>query len=91
MDKRLPGSSRHYPQLRKLWVAAVTGVKPEPRITLTYPALESSSHIAFLVTGAGKASVSRQLLAGDQELSAARLHPAGKCVIFSDAAARSEP
>src|SRR4029079_16803711 len=31
---------------RNRWVAAVVGAKPEARITLTYPALESSRHAA---------------------------------------------
>ena len=37
---------------RGRWAAAVIGAAPEPRITLTYPALESSRHTAFLVAGA---------------------------------------
>ena len=36
---------------RDRWVAAVIGAKSEARITLTYPALESSRHAAFLVAG----------------------------------------
>jgi 6-phosphogluconolactonase len=62
---------------RKRWVGAVIGAKPEPRITLTYPALESSSDVAFIVAGKGKRSILEKLLAGDQELPAARLRPAG--------------
>ena len=33
------------------WVVAVIGAKSEPRITLTYPALDSSHDVAFVVTG----------------------------------------
>src|SRR5258708_1137967 len=39
---------------RRRWTAAVIGAAPEPRITLTYPALESSRHAAFLVAGTGR-------------------------------------
>lgn len=73
---------------RRLWVAAVTGAKPEARLTLTYPALESSALVAFLVTGAAKAGVLSRLLARDQALPAARLHPTGEGLVFSDAEAR---
>src|SRR6202049_4323537 len=36
---------------RDRWVAAIDGAKSETRITLTYPALESSRDTAFLVAG----------------------------------------
>jgi|SRR5262245_32999935 len=74
-------------QERTRWVGSVTGAKPEPRITLTYPALESSREIAFLVTGAGKQAVLEQLLRGNPELPAAHLHPIGTLHLFVDRAA----
>jgi 6-phosphogluconolactonase len=75
---------------RSRWVGAVIGAKPEPRITLTYPALESSRAIAFLVSGAAKRRVLEQLLAGDPDLPATHLHPAqGTLHIFADHAAAS--
>jgi 6-phosphogluconolactonase len=74
---------------RDNWVAAVVGAKAEARITLTYPALESSRHAAFLVAGTDKATILGRLLQGDQSLPAARLHPTGYLWIFHDAAARS--
>jgi 6-phosphogluconolactonase len=74
---------------RRDWVAAVVGAKAEARITLTYPALESSRHAAFLVAGADKAAILGRLLGGDQSLPAARLHPTGDLRIFHDAAARN--
>ena len=40
---------------RERWVAPVPKGRDEPRITLTYPALESSRLILFLVSGATKA------------------------------------
>ena len=39
---------------KEAWTAAVIGAKPEPRLTLTYPALDSSRYAAFLAVGAGK-------------------------------------
>jgi 6-phosphogluconolactonase len=72
---------------RDLWAAAVIGAKAEARITLTYPALESSRHAAFLVVGADKAEILGRLLRGDAELPAARLQPTGELWVFGDAAA----
>ena len=40
-------------QERTAWTAAVIGAKPEPRLTLTYPALDSAHAVAFLAVGAG--------------------------------------
>jgi 6-phosphogluconolactonase len=75
-------------QERSRWVGAVIGAKPEPRITLTYPALESSREIAYLVTGAAKRVVVEQLLDGAPELPAAQLHPVhGTLRLFVDRAA----
>jgi 6-phosphogluconolactonase len=69
------------------WVCAVTGTKPEARITLTYPALESSRQVALLVAGSKKRAILQRLRAGDQSLPATRVHPAGTLRIFADAAA----
>ncbi len=41
---------------RKRWVAAVSHGRPEVRITMTYPVIESSRHVAFLVAGKEKAA-----------------------------------
>jgi 6-phosphogluconolactonase len=73
---------------RTRWVGAVIGAKAEPRVTLTYPALESSREVAFLVAGTAKRAVLEQLLRGDPELPAAHLHPVhGTLRIFADRAA----
>lgn len=69
---------------RSRWVAEVVGAKPETRITLTYPPLESSRHTAFLVAGADKREVLARVLAGDRELPSARLNPVGELVWFVD-------
>jgi 6-phosphogluconolactonase len=54
---------------------------------LTYPVLESSRHVAFLVAGEGKAAVLRRIRAGDSRLPAALLRPVGKLIWFVDRAA----
>ena len=72
---------------RSRWVGVVIGAKAEPRITLTYPALESSRAIAFLVTGAAKRPVLERLLERDPDLPATHLHPCGTLHIFADRAA----
>jgi len=71
---------------RDRWVAAV-GAETEMRITLTYPALESSSHVAFLVAGEDKRTMLGRIRSGDDSVPAARLHPIGALRVFADAAA----
>jgi len=73
---------------RRLWVAPVIGAKAEARITLTYPALESCAHGAFLVAGAGKVEILQKLLDGDESLPSTNLHPTGDLRVYCDAAAR---
>jgi 6-phosphogluconolactonase len=58
---------------RHKWVAAVIGAKDEARITFTYPLLESSRQIAFLVAGAEKRPMLGRLLGGDTDIPAGRL------------------
>lgn len=69
------------------WVAPVTSGRAEARITLTYPAIESSRTIAFLVAGAEKASALKGARTGDQNLPAARIEPHGEVIWFVDRAA----
>src|SRR6266852_1408524 len=71
---------------RERWVAAVVGSKPT-RITLTYPALESSRHVAFLVAGKEKREILSRFQRGEHTLPAARLRPIGTLHLFADAAA----
>jgi 6-phosphogluconolactonase len=71
---------------RNHWVVAVEGVKPEPRITLTYPALEASSHVMFLVSGKAKREMLAQVWQGGG-VPAARLRPTGELHWFIDRAA----
>ena len=85
----IPGTS--VLEERHRWVAEVIGGRPEARITLTYPALESSRHTAFLVAGAEKRETLSRALAGDEALPAARLRPVGELIWFVDEAARPQP
>jgi len=71
---------------RERWVAAVVGPKPT-RITLTYPVLESSRHVAFLVAGKEKREIFSRFQRGEPTLPARRLRPIGTLHLFADAAA----
>ena len=73
---------------RERWLVPVIGVKAEPRITLPYPALESSRDVAFLGSGSDEAQILARLADGDPALTAARVKPASDLWIFRDAAAR---
>ena len=75
---------------RKRWVAAVSHGRPEVRITMTYPVIESSRHVAFLVAGKEKAAIFSAIRAGDSEVPAARVRPVGELVWFVDQAAAGE-
>ena len=74
---------------RERWVVAVTDAGPEPRISLTDPAGESSRHVLFLVAGEEKRAILERVLRGDQDLPAARLRPTGSLLWLADAAAAS--
>jgi 6-phosphogluconolactonase len=77
------------PALRETrrWAVAALGAKSEPRITLTYPALNSSRDVAFLATGEGKRDVVAQALAGAPAIPAAMVRPVGTLHWFTDRAA----
>jgi 6-phosphogluconolactonase len=71
------------------WAVAVIGAKSEPRITLTYPVLNSSRDVAFLVTGEGKRDIVARAQAGDRAIPAAMIRPVGGLHWFTDRAAAS--
>ena len=77
-------------QERKRWVAAVSHGRPEIRITMTYPVIESSQRVAFLVAGKEKAAIFKTILAGGSDVPAARVKPVGELVWFVDRAAAGE-
>ncbi len=72
---------------RTHWVAAVPRGRDEPRITLTYPALESSRLTIFLVGGAAKKDALARARAGDVAIPAGRLKPQGEVIWLVDRAA----
>jgi 6-phosphogluconolactonase len=75
---------------RDAWVTSIIGVKPEPRISLTYPALQSSRVIVFIVSGAKKRDILARVLANDMTLPAARIATRGKIRIFADREATAD-
>jgi 6-phosphogluconolactonase len=75
------------------WVTGVPepGLNPfVPRVTLTYPALESGRSVAFVAAGADKTAMIRRVLAGEKELPSARVAPVGELIWFVDRAAHGE-
>ena len=72
-------------QERSRWAAAVPQGRDEPRITLTYPALESSALILFLVSGASKRDALAQARAGQGP--AGGIKPQGQVLWLVDEAA----
>jgi 6-phosphogluconolactonase len=74
-------------QERKRWVAPVPKGREEERVTLTYPALDSSSVVAFLVSGEGKRDILDKILSGETGFPAAHIRAQGEVVWFADRAA----
>ena len=75
---------------RKRWVVAVSHGRPEVRITMTYPVIESSRHVAFLVAGREKATILKIVREGHSDVPAARVRPVGQLFWFVDRAAAGE-
>ena len=73
---------------RDRWAALVPEGRAEPRISLTYPALESSELILFLVSGAGKRDALAQARAGIGP--AGGIKPQGEVLWLVDEAAAGE-
>jgi 6-phosphogluconolactonase len=66
---------------------AVTGVyQGRRRMTLTYPILNRSGSILWLVTGSDKAAVLARLAAGDRSIPAGRVYP-DRALVLADRAA----
>jgi 6-phosphogluconolactonase len=72
---------------RKRWVAPVPKGRAEERVTLTYPALDSSAVVAFLVSGEGKQDILDKILSGETDFPAAHIRPVGEVIWFTDRAA----
>jgi 6-phosphogluconolactonase len=75
---------------RERWVAVALHGRPEVRITMTYPVIESSRRVAFLVTGSEKEPIFRAIRAGGSQVPAARVQPVGELFWFVDRAAAGE-
>ena len=73
---------------RQRWAAAVPQGRGEQRITLTYPALNSSALILFLVSGAGKRDALARARRGIGP--AGGLEPEGEVLWLADAAAAGQ-
>jgi 6-phosphogluconolactonase len=74
-------------QEKRRWAVATIGADAQPRITLTYPVLDSSRDVAFLATGARKRDVVAPARAGDHALPAALVRPIGRLHWLTDRAA----
>ena len=74
-------------QERQRWVAAVSHGRPEVRITMTYPLIESSRQVAFLVSGNEKAAIFSAIRSGASQAPAALVNPIGELIWFVDRAA----
>lgn len=75
---------------RQRWVAAVSHGRPEVRITMTFPVIDSSRRVAFLVAGREKAAIFHAIRAGGSQVPAARVRPVGELFWFVDQAATGE-
>ena len=73
---------------RERWAVAVPQGRSEPRITVTYPALESSELILFLVAGQAKRDALAQARGG--ALPAGGIKPQGEVLWLVDQAAAGE-
>ena len=70
---------------RTRWALPVTEGRPEARVTLTYPVLESARCVVFIVAGASKRAMLDAILSGaDQLAPAARLNPQGRLIWLVD-------
>jgi 6-phosphogluconolactonase len=71
----------------KRWVAPVPHGRAQPRVSLTYPALDSSRIVAFLVAGEEKRDILNRVLSGDTSVPAGHIRPVGDVLWFTDRAA----
>jgi 6-phosphogluconolactonase len=73
---------------RTRWALPVTEGRPEARVTLTYPVLESARCVVFVVSGESKRAMLDAILSGaNQTAPAARLNPQGRLIWLVDRAA----
>jgi 6-phosphogluconolactonase len=75
---------------RRRWAIEVPepGLSPHvPRVSLTYPALDSARSVAFVAAGADKTTMMHRVLGGDRDLPSAHIDPVGELIWFVDKAA----
>ena len=75
---------------RSRLVAPVPHGRDTVRITLTYPALNASDLLAFLVAGAGKRAMLNSILSGGSTAPAAAVRPKGAIVWLVDSTAAGD-
>lgn len=71
---------------RKRWCVAIVDARPEARVSLTFPALNASRQVAFLVAGASKYPMVQRIENGE-DLPAAHIRPLGTLHWMLDRAA----
>ena len=59
-------------------------------MSLTYPALDSSRVVAFLVAGEDKREMLDKIWSGDTSVPAGRIRPIGEVICFRRKCARNE-
>jgi len=69
------------------WVTAAGLGSNEPRVTLTYPVINQSRTVVFMVAGSDKREMLKRLLIGDKKIPAGALAPTGDFLVFADKAA----
>ena len=74
-------------QERTRWVAPVPKGRAEERITLTYPALDASAVVAFLVSGESKREILDKILSDDTRFPASQIRAQREVIWFADRAA----
>ncbi|MCF2971900.1 6-phosphogluconolactonase [Synechococcus sp. Nb3U1] len=71
------------------WVTV--GQKDEdPRLTLTYPVLNQAAQVVFLVTGANKAAIIKEVLTTEAHLPCQAVKPQGRLLWLLDTAAAAQ-
>lgn len=76
--------------IRDRLVAPVPHGRDNIRITLTYPAIDASAIVAFLVAGGGKRAILDTVLKGGSTVPAAAVHPMGETIWMADRAAAGD-
>ncbi len=71
-------------------ITTVGSKQGEPRLTLTYPLINASRRVVFLVAGSNKAEIMRQLLTTAPQLPAQRVRSQGSLIWMLDRSAAAQ-